>query len=188
MGAWSRRRAIPCFIIWYPSAPQVARAVFGERASMASDVSLFKPELVFFDLEAETTEEFFVELGKILLERGNVNDGWYEGITTREKNYPTGLQCPSMGIAIPHTDPQFIENPYIAVVKPKKPIVFQPMAGMGDPVEAKLIINLGVLRDGGQVEVLQNLMNIFIDDEKANDVYAQTTAEGMVETISKYFE
>ncbi|MDY2777228.1 MAG: PTS sugar transporter subunit IIA [Collinsella sp.] len=155
---------------------------------MASDVSLFKTDLVFFDWECDSAEDLFKKMEGILLEKGHVNDGWLSGITTREKNYPTGLQVPSMGIAIPHTDTEFIEDPYIAVIKPKKPIMFEPMAGMGDPVPAEIIINLGVLRDGGQVAVLQNLMNIFIDEEKAADVISQTTAKGMIETITKYFE
>ena len=156
---------------------------------MASkDTELFSPDLVFFDMEAESTDEFFTKLGAELKKRVNINDGWYDGISTREKNYPTGLNSEAAAIAIPHTDPQFIEKPYIAVIKPKTPIVFQPMAGMGDEVPAELIINLGVLRDGGQVAVLQNLMNIFMDKEKTADILAQTTQQGMIDAITKYFE
>ena len=103
---------------------------------MASkDTELFSPDLVFFDWEAESTDEFFTKLGAELKQRGNINDGWFDGISTREKNYPTGLHTEAAAIAIPHTDPQFIEKPYIAVIKPKTPIVFQPMAGMGDEVQ-----------------------------------------------------
>ena len=156
---------------------------------MASkDTELFSPDLVFFDMEAESTDEFFTKLGAELKKRGNINDGWYDGISTREKNYPTGLHTEAAAIAIPHTDPQFIEKPYIAVIKPKTPIVFQPMAGMGDEVPAELIINLGVLRDGGQVAVLQNLMNIFMNDDAVKDIMSQTTAEGLIESITSRFE
>ena len=156
---------------------------------MASkDTELFSPDLVFFDWEAESTDEFFTKLGAELKQRGNINDGWFDGISTREKNYPTGLHTEAAAIAIPHTDPQFIEKPYIAVIKPKTPIVFQPMAGMGDEVPAELIINLGVLRDGGQVAVLQNLMNIFMNDDAVKDIMSQTTAEGLIESITSRFE
>ena len=56
---------------------------------MASkDTELFSPDLVFFDMEAESTDEFFTKLGAELKKRGNINDGWYDGISTREKNYP----------------------------------------------------------------------------------------------------
>ena len=110
------------------------------------------------------------------------------GITTREKNYPTGLNVPTVGLAIPHTDPQFIENPYIAVIRPKHPVTFEAMAGIGDPVPADIIINLGVLRDGGQVKVLQTLMNIFADDTKVAEIMKQTTGEGTVKAITSFFE
>ena len=135
---------------------------------MASkDTELFSPDLVFFDMEAESTDEFFTKLGAELKKRGNINDGWYDGISTREKNYPTGLHTEAAAIAIPHTDPQFIEKPYIAVIKPKTPIVFQPMAGMGDEVPAE---------------------HIFMDKEKTADILAQTTQQGMIDAITKYFE
>ena len=73
-----------------------------------------------------------------------------------------------------------LERPYIAIVKPKSPIKFQPMGGMGDEVEAKLVINLGIMRDGVQVEMLQKLMGIFMDEAKSANVLSQVTPEGMV--------
>lgn len=152
------------------------------------DKTLFKPELVFFDMECEDRWDFFKQLQAKLDPMGYLQSNWYEGITTREKTYPTGLRCPSIEVAIPHADPEYIKTPYIAVVVPKKPIVFEHMAGVDDPVDAQLIMNLGVVRDGGQVEVLQTLMNIFASDEKVADIMAQTTPEGMVDAITKYFD
>lgn len=152
-----------------------------------ADTELFNPDLVFFDLDCTDQESFFKALHDELDKRGYIQDTWYEGITTREKNYATGLRFPSIEIAIPHTDPQHLKKPYIAVIKPKTPIHFEHMAGADDDVDAVLMINLGVERDGGQVEVLQNLMNIFMNDEAVTDIMAQDTPEGMVETITKYF-
>ena len=60
------------------------------------------------------------------------------------------------------------------------------MGGMGDEVEAKLVINLGIKRDGGQVEMLQKLMGIFMDEAKSADVLSQTMPEGMVAAFGKY--
>ncbi|MCI1665069.1 MAG: PTS sugar transporter subunit IIA [Atopobiaceae bacterium] len=153
-----------------------------------ADTSLFKPDLVFFDLEAPNTDAFFGELGRRLSEKGYIKDTWLDAIRIREENYPTGLPTPGVGIAIPHTDPENLVKPYIAVIKPKTPIVFEAMAGMGDPVHAQLIVNLGVQHEGGQVQVLQNLMNIFMNSDAVADIMAQTTGEGMVSTITKYFE
>lgn len=151
-----------------------------------ADVELLRPELVFFDLEAWDALELFDELEGRLKPLGYLKDTWKGAISEREKNYPTGLACPTAQIAIPHTDPVNLEKPYIAIVKPKSPIKFQPMGGMGDEVEASLVINLGIKRDGGQVEMLQKLMGIFMDEAKSADVLSQATPEGMVAAFGKY--
>ena len=85
-------------------------------------------------------------------------------------------------------DPEHIVEPYIAVVKPPRPVTFDFMAGMGDPVDAELVINLGITRDGGQVQVLQELMNLFQDEAAVADIMAQTTGEGMVAAIAGRFD
>lgn len=154
----------------------------------SADMSLFKPELCFFDWTCESADELFCRLDGILREGGYVNEGWLAGITAREDSYPTGLRTPTVCCAIPHTEPAFIERPYVAIIRPVKPVVFNAMAGMGDPVPAEIIVNLGILRDGGQVEALQNLMNIFMDEEKTAAVMEQKTGEGLVETIVGLFE
>lgn len=151
-----------------------------------ADVELLRPELVFFDLEANDAQELFDGLEDRLKPLGYLKDTWRAAIGEREKNYPTGLACPTAQIAIPHTDPVNLERPYIAIVKPKSPIKFQPMGGMGDEVEAKLVINLGIMRDGGQVEMLQKLMGIFMDEAKSANVLSQATPEGMVSAFGGY--
>ena len=151
------------------------------------DTGLFTPELVFFDFEAKDRFEFFSKMSEILVEKGYVKDTWLDAILTREKNYPTGLQFEHIAVALPHVDPENLVKPYIAVIKPKEPIVFEGMAGIGGDVPAELIVNLGLLAHAeGQVAVLQALMGVFMDEASVADITAQTTPEGMVETMRKY--
>ena len=84
-------------------------------------------------------------------------------------------------------DPGFVSKPYIAVIKPTAPVTFNAMAGMGAPVPAQIIINLGIAEPGGQVEALQALMNIFMDADAAADVLGQTAPQGMVDAIRRHF-
>ena len=104
----------------------------------------------------------------------------------RERSYATGLQTPTIGVAIPHAD-GCINRPYIAVIKPVKPVTFQPMGGIGGPVDAELIVNLGIMSEGGQVEMLQGLMRIFTNDEAVADIMAQMTPEDLVASIKAHF-
>ncbi|MGI6229687.1 MAG: PTS sugar transporter subunit IIA [Tractidigestivibacter sp.] len=151
------------------------------------DTSLFSPDLVFFDIEATDSIDFFGKLHDRLAPKGYLKDTWLDAIRTRETNYPTGLELENISVAIPHVEPENIEKPYIAVAKPVRPVAFQPMAAMVDhPVQAQLVINLGLLaHDEDQVAVLQTLMNVFMDKAACEDILAQTTGEGMVNTIVK---
>lgn len=60
------------------------------------------------------------------------------------------------------------------------------MGGIGDEVQAELIINLGIVREGGQVEMLQALMRIFMNDAAVADIMKQDTPEDLVATIQSY--
>lgn len=151
------------------------------------DISLFKPELVFFDFEANDRFDFFKKLGAELSKGNFIKDTWYDAITEREKNYPTGLAAPSVNFAVPHTDPEHLEKAYIAVVLPKKPIVFEAMGGMGNDVPAQIIMNLGVKQhEECQVAILQALMMIFLDEDAVSNILSQKTQQGMVDAIVSY--
>ena len=150
------------------------------------DTSLFKPELVFFDFKATTRAEFFQELGQRLDARGYIEPTWFDAVTAREENYPTGLACEAVNVAIPHTEPEHLKRPYIAIVRPQAPIEFEGMGGIGGAVPAELIINLGLeAHNNAQVAVLQALMGVFMDNDAVAEVLSQTTPEGMVDTMVK---
>ena len=124
---------------------------------MVDNEALFTPELVFFDWECATPGEVFARLEGELAPRGYIVDGWLDAVRTREDAYPTA------------------------------PVTFNAMAGMGAPVPAQIVINLGIADPGGQVEALQALMNIFMDADAAADVLGQTTPQGMVDAIRRHF-
>lgn len=151
------------------------------------DLDLFKPGLVFFDFEARDRHDFFQKMFEILKEGGYVKESWLEGIETRERSYPTGLAFETIPVALPHVDPEHLLRPYIAIIKPKSPIAFEGMAGMGGEVPAQLIVNLGLTEHAeGQVAVLQALMALFLEQDKVSDIMAQTTREGMVDAMRRY--
>ena len=129
---------------------------------MVSAEELFTPELVFFDWDLDSPSALFEKLNGVLLSKGYVNEGWLDAITAREKKYPTGLCVPSLDFAIPHTDPEYIEHQYIAIVKPKNPVPFMCMGGLEGTANAQIMFNLGVSGDGSQVEMLKRLLGVFM--------------------------
>jgi PTS system galactitol-specific IIA component len=150
------------------------------------DVNLLKPDLVLLDFEADDRLDFFRRLAERLQSAGYVKETWLEAILEREKDYPTGLECTAISVALPHVDPVHLLRPYIAIVKPSHPLEFDGMADTG-LVNAQLIVNLGVMaHEESQVAVLQAFLGIFIDDEASADIMAQTTPEAMIATVKKY--
>ena len=154
---------------------------------MVSAEELFTPELVFFDWDLDSPSALFEKLNGVLLPKGYVNEGWLGGITEREKKYPTGLCAPSLDFAIPHTDPEYIEHEYIAIIKPKDPVPFDCMGGLEGKAIAQIMFNLGVSGDGSQVEVLKRLLGVFMNEEHAQAVLSQETPEALVAKMCEVF-
>lgn len=149
---------------------------------------LYTPDLVFFDFEADNYADLFEKLSVIMLKKGYVKESWLKAITDREREFPTGLMFDSIGVAIPHVDPQHILKPYIAIIKPKTTVSFEPMADMVDhAIDTNLVVNLGLLKHAeDQVEVLQSMMAMFMNDVAVKDIQSQTTPEGMVACFRRY--
>ncbi len=149
----------------------------------AIDTSLLKSELVFFDFEVADRGELFRRLGVVLAEKGYVKETWLDAILEREKNYPTGLQCETIGVALPHVDPQYLLKPYIAIVKPTAPVEFEGMAGSGR-VDAQLVINLGLVAHAeDQVGVLQAFLGIFMDQAATQEILGAADAAALLAAV-----
>jgi PTS system galactitol-specific IIA component len=152
------------------------------------ETSLLSPELTFVGLEASDRWDFFTKLGEKLNAAGKIKPTWFDAIVEREKNYPTGILFEGGAVAIPHTEPENLEEPYIAIVKPAHPIVFEHMAGMGPDVEAQLIVNLGIQHEGGQVAMLQALMGMFMDKAVIDELLAIDEPQALYEAFLKHLE
>ena len=96
----------------------------------------------------------------------------------------------AIALALPHVDAVHITKPYIAIVKPRTPILFSAMAGVSDePILASLIVNLGLLKHNEQqVHVLSAMMEMFMDSAHVARIAAQTTQAGMVECFQSYLQ
>ncbi len=151
---------------------------------MDDALSLLAPELVFLDWDVSTPDELFARLADELAPAGFVRDTWLDAISAREQAHPTGLRTLGAGIALPHADAEHTARPFIAVVKPRVPVTFAPMAGMGDPVAAELVICLGFTHADDQVGALQHLMNVFMDEARVRTVMAQASPTGLVEVLA----
>ena len=66
-----------------------------------------------------TKEEALQKLSEELRKKQCVTDDFYQNIIRREEIFPTGLAINGMGVAIPHTDSQYVNESQVAFMSLK---------------------------------------------------------------------
>ncbi|MDQ0360761.1 PTS sugar transporter subunit IIA [Breznakia pachnodae] len=148
---------------------------------MESD--MIHKELIQLDMDVVDADDFFSKLCNKLVELGYVNESFYDAITKREKEFPTGLPTQPYAVAIPHADPQYIIKPFIAATRLKNAIKWCEMATSDVWHDVKFIFMLGFKRENGHVELLQILVENFQDEKLMNKLLDATTEEEYMKII-----
>jgi len=148
---------------------------------------MFKEELVSINVEVDSEEQLFSYVAKRLKEGRYVKDSYLEGITKREEEFPTGLITKNLNIALPHSDPEHIREPFIYVVRINNNVTVKQM-GDNQEMKVKDFFFLGIKEPSGQVGVLQSLMNLFMNDDFVKEYIEAQSQEEIFNTIKKYFK
>lgn len=132
---------------------------------------LFSKDSVFVS-NADSKEAVLTEVSEALVKAGYVKDNFLEHVLDREKNYPTALSLSNISetypnVAVPHTEPEFVNTTKIVPVKLTNPIVFQNMSSPHKdlPVEFLFVILNGT--KATQVHLLSDLIVFFEKQDKA---------------------
>lgn len=133
-------------------------------------------------------EEALRSTAKALLKNNLVKDNFIDEILKREANFPTGLNFGSYGIAIPHTDAEFVNKEAMAINVLANPVKFQQMASDGETVDVNLIVMLAIKNKDNQVPYLQALINIFQDEEKVRQLLSSGNKELIKEKFKDYLK
>lgn len=125
-------------------------------------MNLVNQSLVFVDVDVNSANEVIQFLSRKLLVAGFVKETFEMAVLKREDEFPTGLPTPEFGVAIPHTDPEHVINPTIAVAVLKNPVAFKEMGYPESIVSVKLVCLLA-LGGKGQVELLSRIVEAIQD-------------------------
>lgn len=139
-------------------------------------------DLININLSVDNQEELFQYIGKELYKKKYVSEGYLKGLVDREANFPTGLATQYLNIALPHSDPEYIHEPFIYIVRNDKPI---QMLQMGDNVELECnyFFFLGINQPTNQVGLLAKLMELFMDEQFVESFKAIDNNKDMYELI-----
>lgn len=145
---------------------------------MGSTISEFiSPSLITVNATYDFQEDFFKHSFQTLYLQEYVEASYLNKIIAREKEYPTGLLAAGLNIAIPHTDPQHIKKPFIAITQLAKPLPFFVMGTTDERVDVDWIFSLGVTHAENQIFLLQALMSLFSHHDQVDALKALTSAD-----------
>lgn len=127
---------------------------------------VFDDTLVKFNIKAESNLDAIGQLAGLLVEQDLVKDSYIPAIKAREEIYATGLELLDMGIAIPHTDPDHVNEPAMALGILEEPVTF---CGMGEPdkqIDVQIMFMLAIKEPHAQLKILQALLKVFQHEGK----------------------
>lgn len=133
-------------------------------------------KFVYFDLQAESDSEVIHILARALQKAGFVKESFEEAVLSREREFPTGLPTPEFGVAIPHSDPEHVLHPTIAVAVLKNPINFKEMGNPESYVSIKLVCLLA-LEGKGYVTLLSRFVEAIQEKEFLHKVCTSRDAK-----------
>ena len=147
---------------------------------------LVSEQLVMMEIEAADDLEAVDILANRLLEEGIVKPSFISAVKKREIEFCTGLQFEDMGIAIPHTDVEHVNEGAIGIGILKHPIQFKSMGMPEIPVPVEMIFMIAILEPHKQVELFQTLMPIFQMEGRLKSMKACGTAKEVTELFKAY--
>lgn len=131
-------------------------------------LNFLTPSLSFFNQTFSSKEELFQDVHNHAFKQGYVTEEFYEKISLREENFPTGINLGSIGAAIPHTDSEYVKKEFVAVYVLEEPTVFKSMEDDTQEVLVTIVFVLGLKEPHSQLEMLQTLIGLMQDTELIN--------------------
>lgn len=145
---------------------------------------MFDEEIVLLDIAPKNSTEALSMLSDELIKKDVVKKSYKDAIIKREKEFPTGLNASSCGIAIPHTDAIHVNKPQIAIARLAQPVNFLQM-GDGADVEAKLIFMLALKEPHAQLETLQKLVALIQNETAVAELIAAKDSKTVINVLKE---
>ena len=124
------------------------------------------PEAIVLGVDTDSREAVIRLLAEKLQAAGYVKDSFADAVLAREASMPTGLPLGhAVNVAVPHTDPEHVLKPGIALATLKKPVAFANMEDPDEPVEVGLVFLMALNDKDRQIEMLQEIMATIHSEE-----------------------
>jgi PTS system galactitol-specific IIA component len=131
-------------------------------------------------VEASHSVEVIRLLGERLEHLGRVKSGYTDAIVRREQTMPTGLPLGSINVAIPHTDPEHVRSPSLAIATLRNPVLFGNMENPDERLPVRIVVAMALTDRGEQIDMLQRIASFVQNPEALRVLLDATTNEAAI--------
>ena len=143
---------------------------------------LLNTDLISVNIEAPDRNQVLTVMADKLDGVRVAKEGFLDALLKREEIYPTGLPI-SGGVAIPHTDPQYVRDA-LAVTTLHTPVLFGQMGGSEeDEVPVSVVIPMALSNAADHLNMLQNIVKSIQDDNLMQTIRNATKPEEVVSIV-----
>ena len=123
-------------------------------------MNFLDPQAIALGVEAQDSEAVIRLLAGKLETLGYVKNSYADAVVKREATMPTGLPLGyALNVAIPHTDPEHVFKPGIALAVLQKPVDFANMEDPDEAVPVGFVFLLAINDKDKQIDMLQEIMD-----------------------------
>lgn len=148
--------------------------------------SAINPEAIALGVTASTGEEVIRLLAGRLEKLGYVRSTYADAVVAREAKMPTGLPVGrDANVAVPHTDPQHVIKPGVALATLARPVAFANMEDPDEEVPVGLVFMLAINDKDRQIDMLQQIMEIVQSPEKIDALMRTAESRDVFEILGQ---
>ena len=140
--------------------------------------------MILFDQDASSNTDALTQLANHLHDAGVVTSEYKDAILKREASFSTGLMTQTIGVAIPHCDPDKVVEPQIGFMRLKEPVTFHQM-GDNAEIQVKVLFMLALKKSDDQLTMLQKLMALFQNQEAMDAVQKVTSVDEFIDLMKQ---
>lgn len=149
---------------------------------MQEELHILK-DCVLRNLDAADKDEIICALSSCLKRKEFVCDDYEKAVLEREEKYPTGLKIGRYNIAIPHTEPQYVNVPAIAIATLNSRVPFHRMDSCEESVDVDVVLLLALNQGHTHMEVLSRIIAMCQDEHVIDALVASEDEETIVEIV-----
>lgn len=142
------------------------------------------PRAVCLRIDGASAEDVIGQLAARLETLGVVKPSYRQAVIRREAEMPTGLPlADDFAVAVPHTDPEHVIRPGLAIATLAHPVAFRSMDDPDQALPVSVVFALALKDKHQQIAMLQTIAGMLQDAGTIRRLAEATTSDELLRVL-----